>query len=217
MNYFSFEWTSVPHKRVKGQWYFRAPNHPLACQSPKSSMFGWVRAARHIASAQIGRWIDPDEVIRLSDGNPDNLDPKNLELMTRANFQSTISNATDRVLLNCTVCGAQFSVPASQAGLRITCSDKCSHIKLQRFEVTREELFAFIWNQSTLSLAKDFGVSDKAISKRCKRLGIPKPPRGYWRLIELGEEHEAALRRLKWSDDQIDALNLELEHIDNGI
>ncbi len=29
-------------------------------------------------------------------------------------------------------------------------------------------------------LAEQFGVSDVAISKWCKRYGIAKPPRGYW-------------------------------------
>jgi len=30
------------------------------------------------------------------------------------------------------------------------------------------------------TLAKKFGVSDAAIAKQCKKLGIKKPPRGYW-------------------------------------
>ena len=29
-------------------------------------------------------------------------------------------------------------------------------------------------------VAKLFGVSDQAVEKRCKLLGVKKPPRGYW-------------------------------------
>jgi Zn-dependent peptidase ImmA (M78 family) len=32
----------------------------------------------------------------------------------------------------------------------------------------------------TLLVAKHFGVTDKAIEKRCKKLGVVKPSRGYW-------------------------------------
>lgn len=45
---------------------------------------------------------------------------------------------------------------------------------------SKEELAKLIWEQSTAQLAKQFGVSDKAVEKWCKFYGIPKPPRGYW-------------------------------------
>ena len=32
----------------------------------------------------------------------------------------------------------------------------------------------------TTSIAKDLGVSDKAVEKHVKKLGLTKPPRGYW-------------------------------------
>lgn len=37
-----------------------------------------------------------------------------------------------------------------------------------------------IWEKPTTHIAKDFGVSGKAIEKWCKTYGISKPPRGYW-------------------------------------
>ena len=40
---------------------------------------------------------------------------------------------------------------------------------------------------STVQVAKLLGVSDVAVAKRCKRLGIEKPPRGYWRKVETGK------------------------------
>lgn len=37
-----------------------------------------------------------------------------------------------------------------------------------------------VWKKPVLQVAKDLGVSDVAVQKRCKRLGIETPPRGYW-------------------------------------
>lgn len=48
---------------------------------------------------------------------------------------------------------------------------------------SKEELEKLVWEMSTLQLSKKLGVSDKAIEKRCKRLLIPKPPRGYWNKV----------------------------------
>lgn len=47
-------------------------------------------------------------------------------------------------------------------------------------KVTKEELTQLVWNKPTTSIASDFGVSDVAIGKKCKAMGITKPPRGYW-------------------------------------
>lgn len=45
---------------------------------------------------------------------------------------------------------------------------------------SKEELYKLIWEKPTVILAKNFGVSDKAIEKWVKSYGINKPPRGYW-------------------------------------
>ena len=45
---------------------------------------------------------------------------------------------------------------------------------------TSEELNKLLWEKPTLAIAKDFGVSDKAIEKWAKAYGLTKPPRGYW-------------------------------------
>lgn len=52
---------------------------------------------------------------------------------------------------------------------------------------SNEDLKKALWNTPTTKLAKQFGVSDKAINKRCKRLGIEKPPRGYWAKLNAGK------------------------------
>ena len=55
-------------------------------------------------------------------------------------------------------------------------------------EVTRQELYDLVWSTPASRLAQDFGVSDVAIAKRCKRLGVPRPSRGYWAKIEAGKK-----------------------------
>jgi TyrR family helix-turn-helix protein len=44
----------------------------------------------------------------------------------------------------------------------------------------KEDLKKLVWHTSTRQLALKLGVSDSAIAKKCRQLGISKPPRGYW-------------------------------------
>lgn len=44
----------------------------------------------------------------------------------------------------------------------------------------KEKLQKLVWKYPTTYIAKRLGVSDAAVSKHCKKLGIEKPPRGYW-------------------------------------
>ncbi|MEP0857134.1 HNH endonuclease signature motif containing protein [Coleofasciculus sp. FACHB-SPT36] len=58
---------------------------------------------------------------------------------------------------------------------------KVPHIKARKVErPSKEDLQKLVWEKPTIHIAKDFGVSDKAIEKWCKAYGIQKPPRGYW-------------------------------------
>lgn len=53
-------------------------------------------------------------------------------------------------------------------------------------KLTREDLERLVWTKATRLIAKDFGVSDVAFAKRCKKAGVSKPPRGFWRKVEKG-------------------------------
>lgn len=48
------------------------------------------------------------------------------------------------------------------------------------------ELSRLLWEKPCSTLAKELGVSDKAIEKRCIKRNIAKPPLGYWRKKECG-------------------------------
>lgn len=58
---------------------------------------------------------------------------------------------------------------------------------MARRELSREELFALVWEKPTREIAKDFGLSDVAIGNLCARLQVPKPPRGYWARVQAGQ------------------------------
>ena len=77
----------------------------------------------------------------------------------------------------CHYCGNQITSNSKN----IYCSRKCYRQASRKVKhPSKEELQKLIWLKPTTHLAKDFGVSDKAIEKWCKAYGINKPPRGYW-------------------------------------
>lgn len=53
-------------------------------------------------------------------------------------------------------------------------------------ELSREELFALVWERPTSEVAKELGISDVALAKLCRRQQVPKPPRGYWAKVQAG-------------------------------
>lgn len=77
----------------------------------------------------------------------------------------------------CLYCGKSLTSPYQDT----YCSVQCSKLALRRtIRPSKEELKKLIWTKPTTHIAKDFGVSDKAVEKWCKAYNIDKPPRGYW-------------------------------------
>lgn len=81
----------------------------------------------------------------------------------------------------CPQCGNEFSIAPSklEERTRHCCSYECS-AKQQETITWPATLGSLVWETPVSTLAKHLGVSDVAINKRCKRLGLPTPPRGYW-------------------------------------
>ncbi len=50
----------------------------------------------------------------------------------------------------------------------------------------REELYERVWNKPVVKVAEEYGVSDVAIAKVCRKLSVPIPGRGYWAKKEHG-------------------------------
>jgi len=103
--------------------------------------------------------------------------------------QKLIYREPRQVTKICVRCKKPFTVPAAHQDRRKHCSVLCCTLVRRLFEVTTDELYALVWSRPTTEVARLFGVSDKAIEKRCKRLGIPKPPRGYWLQIYRERQH----------------------------
>lgn len=51
---------------------------------------------------------------------------------------------------------------------------------VRQVKLSREELYALVWSKPMTKVAAGIGISDVALAKTCKRLGIPTPPQGYW-------------------------------------
>jgi hypothetical protein len=56
---------------------------------------------------------------------------------------------------------------------------------LARFD--REKLYEQVWSQPIRKLAPEYGVSDVALAKTCRKLQIPRPGRGYWAKLTAGQ------------------------------
>lgn len=48
------------------------------------------------------------------------------------------------------------------------------------FRILRSELYALVWTKPVTKVAAEIGVSDVAVAKSCRAVGIPLPPRGSW-------------------------------------
>lgn len=57
-----------------------------------------------------------------------------------------------------------------------------------RKKLSREELYEEVWQTPIHRLSVKYGLSDVGLAKACKRMDIPRPPRGYWRRVQTGAE-----------------------------
>ncbi|MFL0270077.1 hypothetical protein [Candidatus Clostridium radicumherbarum] len=52
----------------------------------------------------------------------------------------------------------------------------------------REKLYNEIWEEPVSIVSKRYSISDTTLRKRCNKLNIPLPPRGYWEKVKAGQE-----------------------------
>jgi hypothetical protein len=53
--------------------------------------------------------------------------------------------------------------------------------------LTRKELYELVWSRPMIKVAEEFGLSDVALHKICKKHRIPKPGLGYWAKVAAGK------------------------------
>ena len=54
--------------------------------------------------------------------------------------------------------------------------------------MTREELYSKVWTTPLRTLAREFGISDSALGKKCNKHNVPKPKAGYSSKIRHGKK-----------------------------
>ncbi len=58
--------------------------------------------------------------------------------------------------------------------------------------IERRELYRQVWAKPMNQLAKEYGISDVALAKTCRKGNIPLPGRGYWAKIVAGRKIKPA-------------------------
>ncbi len=166
-----------------GYFYIYWAGHPNATKSGK------VFLHRHIAAVTRRAWLHRGEIVVFQDGDKENLLPENLLITTRGErgkVKNYLPKGGERQTLICEYCGREYTESYSHAKRRKTCSPLCSQLSRRKFDPDPAELEELVWEMPTTKVAELFGVSDKAVSKRCKLYAIEKPPRGYWAKINAG-------------------------------
>jgi hypothetical protein len=61
---------------------------------------------------------------------------------------------------------------------------------VERLRKSRKQLYEEVWARPVVKVAADYGVSDVAVKKWCKKLGIPTPGLGYWAKVQHDKKVE---------------------------
>jgi len=76
---------------------------------------------------------------------------------------------------------------ATSAATHIT--PPCTTIPgMATIKLTREELYKQVWTTPASTLAAEYGISDVALAKVCKKYKIPKPGLGHWARVRNGQK-----------------------------
>jgi hypothetical protein len=188
-------------KRINKNGYIvvEYPEHPKAFDTGT----GMIGVYEHVLIAEeevLDRSLKPGEVVHHLDSNRSNNSPDNLlpiENPSHAKLHSWLSKNViipkpdyqerkDLGCIRCKVCerpvryGMTYCSPQCYGLDDTECRHKYKH-------PNKEELEKLIWTKPTTHIAKEYSVSDKAIDNLCKKLGVNKPERGFWRLVETGK------------------------------
>lgn len=167
-----------------GYFYMEAKGHEMAMPSGRMFMHRYVMA-RHL-----GRKLESWEHVHHIDEDRGNNKIDNLELLTKSEHMKKHTDGwygeSCPVEFICPTCGVSFErvVNTSKQNSTPYCSNKCSTKAQRKFEVSKDELAKLVWEIPSEHIGKLYGVSGRAIGKLCRKLGISKPPRGYWQKLE---------------------------------
>lgn len=154
-----------------GYLYVYQPTHPMANKAGK------VYVHRYVAQTFYGIVLTSDLVVHHKDENKLNNEPSNLEIMTYEEHGRHHHEAVREERL-CSFCGEIYLT--SESSNQRFCSQVCAKLDSRRFEITKESLQSLIDTYPVYVVGRLLGVSDVAIHKRCRRLGVVKKPQGFW-------------------------------------
>lgn len=161
--------------KALGYMYTYKPEHELANKAGK------VYQHTYVMVQHIQRKLTENEEVHHKDRVRSNNNISNLQLLTSSEHrklhcleagQGTLQEYT------CNFCKRTFKAYSGRK--QKFCSKECAVLSRRKFNLTAEEMQELVWKYPTTVLAKLLGVSDTAVAKRCKKLGVSKPPRGYW-------------------------------------
>ena len=158
--------------KTLGYMYCYQPDH--FCANKAGKVYQHIL----VMVEHIGRPLYENECVHHIDRIRSNNELSNLLLLTRSEhalLHALEDRAVQKIERKCKNCGISFS-----ATTRLFCSTECYHNSNVRFYITADELRWLVWSMPSTKVANLLGVSDTAIKKRCRKLGIDKPPRGYW-------------------------------------
>ena len=159
---------------INGYRIVWCPNHPRATTN------GMVYEHILVAEQKIGRLLKPEEVVHHINRNRSDNRPENLIVFATKNDHTAFHHGCEisfdedgvaratRKERRCPVCGRIISKHAKYCRVcskTIRNSDSC--------KVTRDELKYKIRHKSFVSIGEEFGVSDNAIRKWCKKYNLP--------------------------------------------
>jgi len=147
---------------------------------------GMLKIHRAVVAEQLGRWLRPDEIVHHVDENRNNWLLSNLELTNRSGHSKHHAKG-ETLNVHCFQCVKviDYKLYWLKTNNRYFCSRRCSSKAQEKTNwPSDDELASLVWGRPVTHLAKELGVSDKAVKKRCKVRAIPTPPRGYWSKIK---------------------------------
>ena len=178
------------------------PEHPNARAN------GTILEHRYVASKMLGRPLKKFETVHHLDENRTNNSPENLivfrtnadhsrfhkiGVMKLMNDGTYICPIAEKDIIQCEFCGKYFVKTSDK--LRF-CSVECYRNNcVQMFgnrndRPTKEQLEKLITNKTFVEIGKEYGVSDNAVRKWCKKYGLPYKYRELHPIVEKSNTQE---------------------------
>ncbi len=162
-----------------GYLVFWDKEHPLATKGR-----GKVYLHRHLKSLQLDRWLTSAEHVHHIDHNKLNNSLDNLEIIghgehSRFHNRAIGFKSDEERLKQCDFCKKEFSITYLKQRY---CCNKCAGLDQQKIplDLTKELMEFYIWEMGYSGTGEYFGVSDNAIKKACRRMGIALLPPYYF-------------------------------------